>query len=47
MRADEPIETAEDAFAFARISGTDAFSLKVTKRGGLINTLKVAAISYM
>jgi muconate cycloisomerase len=43
--ADEPIETIEDAFAFARIGAADAFSLKVSKHGGLTNTRKVAAIA--
>ena len=45
IMADEPIETIADAFAFARIGAADAFSLKVTKHGGLLNTRKVAAIA--
>jgi muconate cycloisomerase len=45
IMADEPIETIEDAFAFARIGAADAFSLKVSKHGGLTNTRKVAAIA--
>jgi muconate cycloisomerase len=45
IMADEPIETVEDAFAFARIGAADAFSLKVSKHGGLTNTRKVATIA--
>jgi muconate cycloisomerase len=45
IMADEPIETVEDAFAFARIGAADAFSLKISKHGGLTNTRKVATIA--
>jgi len=45
IMADEPLETVEDAFAFARIGAADAFSLKVPKYGGFINTRKVAAVA--
>jgi muconate cycloisomerase len=45
IMADEPIETVEDAFAFARIGAADAFSLKIGKHGGLTNTRKVATIA--
>jgi muconate cycloisomerase len=45
IMADEPLETVEDAFAFARLGAVDAFSLKVTKHGGFTNTRKVAAVA--
>jgi muconate cycloisomerase len=45
IMADEPIETVEDAFAFARANAADAFSLKLSKHGGLNNTRKVAAVA--
>jgi muconate cycloisomerase len=45
IMADEPIETVEDAFAFARANAADAFSLKLCKHGGLTNTRKVAAVA--
>ena len=43
--ADEPIETVEDALAFVRANAADAFSLKLSKHGGLNNTRKVAAVA--
>jgi L-alanine-DL-glutamate epimerase-like enolase superfamily enzyme len=45
IMADEPIETVEDAFAFARANAADAFSLKLCKHGGLNDTRKVAAVA--
>ena len=45
IMADEPIETVEDALAFVRANAADAFSLKLSKHGGLNNTRKVAAVA--
>jgi muconate cycloisomerase len=45
IMADEPIQTVEDAFAFARIGAADAFSLKASKHGGFVCTRKVAAVA--
>lgn len=45
VMADEAVDTAESALAFARSHAADALSLKVTKHGGLLRTAKVAAIA--
>ncbi|MBA2933908.1 muconate cycloisomerase [Sphingomonas sp. CGMCC 1.13654] len=45
IMADEAIETVEDALAYARVRAADAFSIKLTKQGGLLRTRKVASIA--
>lgn len=45
IMADEGVQTVEDALALARLGAADAFSIKLTKHGGLVNTRKVAAIA--
>jgi muconate cycloisomerase len=45
IMADEAIETVEQALDFARRGAADAFSIKVTKQGGMLPTRKVATIA--
>ena len=45
IMADEAVVTQEDAMQFARDAAADAFSIKVTKHGGLVRTKRVAAIA--
>jgi muconate cycloisomerase len=45
IMADEPVQSPQDALAYAKAAAADAFSLKVAKHGGMINTKKVAAIA--
>ncbi|MCW2306332.1 muconate/chloromuconate family cycloisomerase [Rhodobium gokarnense] len=45
IMADEAIDTLESAMAFARNRAADAFSIKITKHGGLHRTKKVAAVA--
>lgn len=45
IMADEAVDTVESAMAFARLHAADAFSIKVTKHGGMLRTKKVAAIA--
>ncbi|WP_414451582.1 muconate cycloisomerase family protein [Burkholderia sp. 22PA0099] len=45
IMADEPIETVENALDFARRNAADAFSIKVTKHGGIAPTRKVINIA--
>lgn len=45
IMADEAIDTPESAMAFARHRAADAFSIKLTKNGGLLRTRKVATIA--
>ncbi|TDV07121.1 muconate/chloromuconate family cycloisomerase [Paraburkholderia caballeronis] len=45
VMADEAIDTIGSAFAFARVRAADAFSIKVTKHGGMLPTRKVATIA--
>lgn len=45
IMADEPIDTTESALAFVRNRAADAFSIKVTKHGGMLRTRKVASIA--
>jgi muconate cycloisomerase len=43
--ADEAVDSVESALAFVRNRAADAFSIKVTKHGGLLKTRKVASIA--
>lgn len=45
IMADEPIDTVESALAFVRNRAADAFSIKITKQGGMLRTRKVATIA--
>ena len=45
IMADEPVTTVESALDFARRGAADAFSIKVTKQGGMLPTRKVATIA--
>ncbi|WP_269504911.1 muconate cycloisomerase family protein [Burkholderia sp. IMCC1007] len=45
IMADEAIDTVESALDFARCRGADAFSIKLTKHGGMLPTRKVATIA--
>ena len=45
IMADEAIDTVESAMAFARVRAADAFSIKVTKHGGMLRTREVASIA--
>jgi muconate cycloisomerase len=45
VMADEAIDTVESAMAFARVRAADAFSIKVTKHGGMLRTREVASIA--
>ena len=45
IMADEAVDTPESALAFVRDHAADAFSLKLTKHGGMLRTRKVAAIA--
>jgi muconate cycloisomerase len=45
IMADEAIDTVESAAAFARVRAADAFSIKVTKHGGMLRTREVASIA--
>jgi muconate cycloisomerase len=45
IMADEAIDTMESALDFARRGAADAFSIKVTKQGGMLPTRKVATIA--
>lgn len=45
IMADEAIDTVESALDFARRGAADAFSIKVTKQGGMLPTRKVATIA--
>lgn len=45
IMADEAVVTPEDAMHFARDGAADAFSIKVTKHGGLARTKRVAGIA--
>lgn len=45
IMADEAVDTVESALAFVRNRAADAFSIKVTKHGGLLKTRKVASIA--
>ncbi|PXW25639.1 muconate cycloisomerase [Paraburkholderia caballeronis] len=45
VMADEAIDTVGSALAFARVRAADAFSIKVTKHGGMLPTRKVATIA--
>ncbi len=41
----EAIETLESALVFAKQHAADAFSVKLTKNGGLLSTRKIASIA--
>jgi len=45
IMADEAVVTVEDALEFSRRHACDAFSLKVTKHGGMTRTKQVAHIA--
>lgn len=45
IMADEAVVTPEDAMTFAREGAADAFSIKVTKHGGMTRTKRVAGIA--
>jgi muconate cycloisomerase len=45
IMADEAVATPEEAMAYARQAGADAFSIKLTKHGGIARTRQVAAIA--
>jgi muconate cycloisomerase len=45
IMADEAIDTIESAMTFARVRAADAFSIKVTKHGGMLRTREVASIA--
>lgn len=45
IMADEAIDTIESALDFARRGAANAFSIKVTKQGGMLPTRKVATIA--
>lgn len=45
IMADEAVDTIESAMHFARCNAADAFSIKVTKHGGMLQTRKVASIA--
>lgn len=45
IMADEGIATPEDALHIARLRAADAFSVKITKHGGLLRTSQVAGIA--
>lgn len=45
VMADEAIDSVDSAMAFARAHAADAFSIKVTKHGGMLRTRDVASIA--
>lgn len=45
IMADEPVTTPEQALSYAAHAAADAFSIKVTKHGGIARTRQVAAIA--
>jgi muconate cycloisomerase len=45
IMADEAVDTIESAMAFARHRAADAFSIKLTKNGGMLRTRKVATVA--
>ena len=45
IMADESVDTVQSAFALASGVCADVFALKLTKAGGIANTIKVAAIA--
>ena len=45
IMADESVDTVQSAFALASGACADVFALKLTKAGGIANTIKVAAIA--
>ncbi|MHC5797132.1 muconate cycloisomerase family protein [Lacisediminihabitans sp. FW035] len=45
IMADEAIDTVQSAMAYAHSHAADAFSIKVTKHGGMLRTREVAAIA--
>ncbi|WP_420223283.1 muconate cycloisomerase family protein [Pigmentiphaga litoralis] len=45
IMADEAVATPDEALAYARHGGADAFSIKLTKHGGIARTRQVAAIA--
>lgn len=45
IMADESVDTVQSAFALASGACVDVFALKLTKAGGIANTIKVAAIA--
>ncbi|WP_172592240.1 muconate cycloisomerase family protein [Subtercola boreus] len=45
IMADEAIDTVQSALAFASVRAADAFSIKVTKHGGLLRTRDVASVA--
>lgn len=45
IMADEAVDTVESAMAYASSRAADAFSIKVTKHGGMLRTRKVASIA--
>ncbi|WP_346830855.1 muconate cycloisomerase family protein [Pseudomonas abietaniphila] len=45
IMADEAIDSVESAFNYARYSAADAFSIKITKHGGMLPARKVASIA--
>lgn len=45
IMADEAVDTVESALEFVRQRAADAFSIKLTKHGGMLRTRKVASIA--
>ncbi len=45
IMADEAVDTIESALTFVRRRAADAFSIKLTKHGGMLRTRKVATIA--
>jgi muconate cycloisomerase len=45
IMADEAVDTPESATTFVRNRAADAFSIKLTKHGGMLRTRKVASIA--
>lgn len=45
IMADEAVDTPESAMMFVRNRAADAFSIKLTKHGGMLRTRKVASIA--
>jgi len=45
IMADEAVDTVDSALAFARLRAADAFSIKITKHGGMFRARDVASIA--
>jgi len=45
IMADEAVATVDDAMAYARHAAADAFSVKLTKHGGMTRTKRIAGIA--